>query len=52
MLVKEHIYKENLILEDPDGSFTATFQKDPDEDIQSKTFKSLEKAKKFIDKLS
>lgn len=52
MQTKRHVYKDNLILEHPDGSFTATFLKEPDEDIQSKECKSLEKAKAYIDTLA
>lgn len=46
--MKEHVYRENLIIEYSPTEFMATILED-DESV-SKTFKSLNKAKEWIDK--
>lgn len=49
MIIKEYIYKDNLIIEYEDGTFLAT-KETFDLDIIAKECKSLDDAKKFIDK--
>jgi hypothetical protein len=46
--MKEHIYKENKIIEYPDGRFLATWLNEDDE-VMSLMCSSLEVAKKVID---
>ena len=45
--MKEHVYRENLIIEYSPTEFMATILED-DESV-TETFKSLSKAKKWID---
>ena len=47
--MKEHIYRDNLIIEYPDGTFIATAVDDEGDPIE-KSCKSLDKAKAWIDK--
>ena len=49
-VVKEHVYRNNIILEHKDGTFTATkfYRNNPDNDVLTKDCKSLAEAKAFI----
>lgn len=51
MMAKRHIYKDNWIIEFTHTCFHA-FILNIDEDVEDKTFLSLEKAKEWIDKNS
>ena len=48
-MAKQHIYKDNWIIEFTPTCFHA-FVLNMDEDVEDKTFLSLEKAKEWIDK--
>ena len=50
-MVKRHIYKDNWIIEFTPTCFHA-FILNVDDDVEDKTFLSLEKAKEWIDKNS
>ena len=50
-MAKPHIYKDNWIIEFTPSCFHA-FILNMDEDVEDKTFLSLEKAKEWIDKNS
>lgn len=49
-----HVYKNNVIVEYPDGDFVAFAYSDFDsaDDINTKTFRSLKDAKKYIDSVT
>lgn len=50
-MAKQHIYKDNWIIEFTPTCFHA-FILNVDDDVEDKTFLSLEKAKEWIDKNS
>lgn len=51
MVIKEHYYKGNKIIEYPDYTFMATTFNE-DGDIETNEFNSLEHAKNWLDKIS
>ena len=48
--IVEHVYKDNLIIEYPDGQFMGTRFADDSGDVVNKFFDSLTDAKAWIDK--
>lgn len=49
-MVKRHIYRDNLILEYARFDYTGFILNAEDEDIEDKSFETLDAAKQWIDK--